>query len=83
MVLAGMPGRRVVVMMRRAHLHPEQASAIARLLGAAPDAILISAREPYDAALFERARNLACIYNDTEVSLNGLADVMTAYAADA
>jgi hypothetical protein len=53
------------------------------LLGAAPDAILISAREPYDAALFERARNLACIYNDTEVSLNGLADVMTAYAADA
>jgi hypothetical protein len=83
MVLAGMPGRRVVIMMRRAHLHPEQASAIARLLGVAPDAILVSAREPYDAALFAQARNLACTYNDTEVSLEGLADVMTAHAAAA
>jgi beta-N-acetylhexosaminidase len=83
MVLAGMPGRRVVIMMRRAHLHPEQASAIARLLRAAPDAIVVSAREPYDAALFEQARNLACTYNDTEVSLEGLADVMTAHAAAA
>lgn len=83
MVLAGMPGRRVVIMMRRAHLHPGQASAIARLLRASPDAILVSAREPYDAALFEQARNLACTYNDTEVSLEGLADVMTAHAAAA
>jgi beta-N-acetylhexosaminidase len=83
MVLSGMPGRRVVIMMRRAHVHPEQAAAIARLLDASSDAILVSAREPYDAALFERARNLACIYNDTEVSLEGLADVMTAHAADA
>ncbi|MGH7715394.1 MAG: hypothetical protein ACREML_05280, partial [Vulcanimicrobiaceae bacterium] len=83
MVLAGMPGRRIVIMMRRAHLHEEQASAIVRLLNVVPDAICISAREPYDAVLFDQAQNLACIYNDTEVSLEGLADVMTARAADA
>jgi beta-N-acetylhexosaminidase len=83
MVLSGMPGRQIIIIMRRAHLHDEQAAAIARLLNAAPDAICISAREPYDAALFAQARNLACIYNDTEVSLEGLADVMTARAAGA
>ena len=77
MVLRGLSERSIVVLMRRAHLHPRQAAAILRLLRAAPDAILISAREPYDAALFEEARNLACIYDDTEVSLEGLADVMT------
>ncbi len=81
MVIAGMPGRQIVIVMRRAHLHPGQAAAIARLLQAAPSAILVSAREPYDAALFERAENLACIYNDTEVSIEGLADVMTVRAA--
>ncbi|MGA3037169.1 MAG: beta-N-acetylhexosaminidase [Vulcanimicrobiaceae bacterium] len=83
MVIAGMPGRQIVIVMRRAHLHPGQAAAITRLLLAAPDSILISAREPYDASLFERAKNLACIYNDTEVSIEGLADVMTARAANA
>ncbi len=83
MVLAGMPGRQIVIVMRRAHLHPAQAAAIARLLQIASSAILISAREPYDAALFENAPNLACIYNDTEVSIEGLADVMTVYAANA
>jgi len=82
MVLAGMPGRQIVIVMRRAHLHAGQAAAIARLLKSAPSAILISAKEPYDAALFERAENLACIYNDTEVSIEGLADVMTARAAN-
>jgi beta-N-acetylhexosaminidase len=83
MVLAGMPGRQILIVMRRAHLHPGQAAAIARLLQAAPSAILVSAREPYDAALFEGAQNLACIYNDTEVSIEGLADVMTVRAANA
>ena len=82
-VIAGMPGRQVVIVMRRAHLHPAQASAIERLLEVVPDAMLVSAREPFDAPLFAGARNLACIYNDTEVSLEGLADVMTAAAADA
>jgi beta-N-acetylhexosaminidase len=82
MVLAGMPGRQIVIVMRRAHVHSGQAAAIRRLLQAVPSAILISAREPYDAALFETAENLVCIYNDTEVSIEGVADVMTARSAN-
>ena len=58
MVIAGMPGRQIVIVMRRAHLHPGQAAAIARLLQAAPSAILVSAREPYDAALLNVPRIL-------------------------
>ena len=81
MVIGGMPGRQIVIVMRRAHLYPGQAAAIQRLLQAAPRAMLISAREPFDVPLFEHAENLACIYGDTEVSIEGLADVMTGRTA--
>jgi beta-N-acetylhexosaminidase len=77
MVVRGLGERSIVILTRRAHLHPAQAAAVARLLGAAPNAIVVSAREPYDAALFGQARNLVCIYDDTEVSLEGFADAAT------
>lgn len=83
MVLDGLGDRKIVVVVRRAHLHERQASAAARILEGAPHAIVISAREPYDAALFPQARNLACIYNDTAVSIDALADVMTGSASAA
>ena len=81
MVLRDLGDRQIVIVMRRAHLHERQADAVARLLSGAPDAILISAREPYDSALFAQARNVACTYNDTAVSIDALADVMTGAAA--
>ncbi|MBV8601570.1 MAG: beta-N-acetylhexosaminidase [Candidatus Eremiobacteraeota bacterium] len=79
-VLRGMPGRAIAIVVRRAHLHPAQARAVARILAAAPEAAVISAREPYDAALWPRAKTLACIYDDGEISLEGVADVMTGRA---
>jgi hypothetical protein len=42
-----------------------------------PDAIVLSAREPYDAELFAEARNVACLYDDTAVSIDAAADAVT------
>lgn len=81
MVLSGFAARTTVIVMRRAHLHGEQRDAINRLLRVSPDAIVVSAREPYDAQAFDSARNLACIYDDGETSIAGLADVMTGRSA--
>ena len=81
MVLRGLGGRALAIMMRRAHLYPAQAAAIGRLLTVTPGAIVLSAREPYDADLFPQARNLACLYDDTEVTVNVLADLMTRRSA--
>jgi beta-N-acetylhexosaminidase len=72
--------RNFVVVMRRAHLYPLQAQAIRRILELVPDAIVISAREPYDAALFAQARHLACTYGDERISLEGCADVLSGTA---
>ena len=72
--------RTFVVMMRRAHRSAEQRTAIAQILARAPEAIVVSAREPYDVAVVPAAKNLACIYGDERVSIEGLADVMTGRA---
>jgi beta-N-acetylhexosaminidase len=72
--------RNFVIVMRRAHLYPAQAQAVRRLLDIVPDAILISAREPYDAALFPHAWHLACTYGDERISFEGCADVLSGYA---
>lgn len=79
-VVAGLGARAFVIVTRRADLHPGQRAAVDALLDARPNAVVASAREPYDAALFERAANLACIYGDQAVSFDGLADVMAARA---
>lgn len=85
-LLAHLPAlgdRNFALVIRRAHLYPAQRAAVQRILERAPGAIVISAREPYDAALFPNARNLACIYGDEELSLQGCADVLSARAAAA
>ncbi len=69
--------RNFVVLMRRAHLHPPQRAAIDAILALVPWAILISALEPFDAALFPAARNVACIYGDDALALEGCADVLS------
>jgi hypothetical protein len=38
--------------------------------------MLISAREPFDAFMFERARHVLCTYGDEWPSMEGLSDVL-------
>ncbi len=68
--------RRPIVLMRRAHTIPAQARAVAAILERFPDALVVSAREPYDCALFPQAQHLLATYGDDGVSLGGLADVI-------
>jgi beta-N-acetylhexosaminidase len=76
-VLALLGERDLVIVSRRAHVYSNQRAAIHRLLERTPDALLVSAREPFDVACFPEARNVACIYGDEGISLEGLADVLT------
>ncbi len=80
--IAALGDRNFIVVMRRAHLYAAQAAAIGRILAAVPHAILVSAREPYDAALFKHAATI-CIYGDEELAFAGCADVLTGVAAAA
>lgn len=76
-VLDGLGKRELVIVSRRADLFPAQRAAIESLIARAPHAIVVSAREPYDAAVLDRARSLLCIYGDQQVCFDGLADVLT------
>ncbi|MEO6912494.1 MAG: beta-N-acetylhexosaminidase [Candidatus Baltobacteraceae bacterium] len=67
---------RPIVLTRRAHIYPEQADAISRLIKAKPDAMLVSVREPFDTRCFPQARTAVCTYGDERVSLEGLSDVI-------
>ena len=44
--------REFVLVTRDAHLHPAQRDAVARILARTPDALIVSARAPYDALLW-------------------------------
>ena len=68
--------REFVVVTRDAHLHAGQAAAVARILALAPDALVVSARAPYDTLLWPDARRVACIYGDRPIALEGCADVL-------
>ncbi len=68
--------RRPIVLMRRAHLIPTQARAVAAILERFPDALVVSVREPYDCALFPQAQHLLATYGDNAVSFGGLADAI-------
>jgi beta-N-acetylhexosaminidase len=68
--------RRPLVLMRRAHIYPAQARAVARILDVDPDAVVVSVREPYDVALFGQARHVLATYGDDASSIGGLADVI-------
>jgi hypothetical protein len=70
--------RNFVIVIRRAQLYAAQRAAVERILGLVPNAIVIAAREPYDAVLFPQARHVACIYGDEAISLDGCADVLSA-----
>jgi beta-N-acetylhexosaminidase len=69
-------GKRPIVLMRRAHVYAGQAAAVRALLEAFPDALLVSTREPFDAFMFEDARNVLCTYGDDKPSMQGLSDVL-------
>jgi beta-N-acetylhexosaminidase len=69
-------GKRPVVLMRRAHVYAAQAAAVDALVSAFPDALLVSTREPFDAFMFDRARNVLCTYGDDKPSIEGLRDVL-------
>lgn len=68
--------RRPLLLTRRAHLHPKQADAVARILERYPDGLVVSLREPFDVPLFASARHLLAAYGDDEASIGGLADVL-------
>ncbi|HEY9180515.1 MAG TPA: beta-N-acetylhexosaminidase [Candidatus Baltobacteraceae bacterium] len=69
-------GKRPVVLMRRAHVYAGQARAVQSILNAFPDALLVSTREPFDAFMFDGARNVLCTYGDDRPSMEGLSDVL-------
>lgn len=74
-------GKRPVVLLRRAHVYPEQARAATETIARFPDALVVSMREPYDCALFPQARHLLAVYGDDEASVGGLSDVVFGNAA--
>lgn len=80
-VLRGQDGRALVIVARRAHLHPPQARAVAALLDLAPAAIVVSALEPFDVPLFGAAATLVCTFGDEQASVEALADVLARHAA--
>jgi len=71
---------RVALVMRRAHLYAGQRAAVDALLAVSPDAIAISALEPFDVPVARRATAVVCTYGDEELALDALADVMTGRA---
>lgn len=83
LLLAHLPSlgdRNFVVVTRRAHLHAPQRAAVDRILAQVPWATIVSAAEPYDAALWPQARNVACAYGDDAVMLEACADVLAGRA---
>lgn len=79
--LASLGDREFVVVTRRADLHSAQCAAVAEILAAAPRAIVVSAREPYDALLWPAAQRVLCTYGDDELALAGCAEVLTGRGA--
>ena len=69
--------RRPLVLTYRAHLYPNQARAIRRVLAEHPDATVVSMAEPFDLALFPNARNVLAAYGTNDVSRTALAEVLS------
>ncbi len=68
--------RRPLVLARRAHMHPAQAAAIARIIDLHADAVVVSLLEPFDVPLFGGARHVLATYGDDAASIGALADVL-------
>ena len=82
-LLAAQRDRSVVIVMRRAHVHEAQARAIDALLGLVPEAIVVSALEPFDLSRFPQARAMLCTYGDDEATIDALADILAGVATPA
>jgi beta-N-acetylhexosaminidase len=65
---------RLVIVMRRADRHPRQHEAILELLGIDPEAIVISALEPFDAGSVPEARNVLCTFGDQQANIDAAAE---------
>ncbi|HEY0614620.1 MAG TPA: beta-N-acetylhexosaminidase [Candidatus Elarobacter sp.] len=72
--------REFVVVTRDAHLYAGQHEAVMRILALAPDALIVSARSPYDTVLWPQATRMVCIYGAQTISLEGCADVLSGRA---
>lgn len=72
--------REFVLVTRRADLHPAQREAVARILALVPAALIVSAREPYDALLWPAAHRVVCAYGDDALAFEGVADVLAGRA---
>ena len=72
--------REFVIVTRDAHLSPAQAAAVTRILAVAPDALVVSARSPFDAQLWPAARRVICLYGDRSIAFEGCADVLSGRA---
>ncbi|HEX3466008.1 MAG TPA: beta-N-acetylhexosaminidase [Candidatus Elarobacter sp.] len=72
--------REFVIVTRDAHLYATQDDAVQRILERAPDALIVSARSPYDALLWPQAKRIVCIYGGQPISLEGCADVLSGRA---
>lgn len=72
--------REFVAVVRRADLHPAQRAAVERILARIPETLVVSAREPFDALLWPRAKRVVCIYGDEAAAFDGCADVLTGFA---
>jgi beta-N-acetylhexosaminidase len=68
--------RQFVLVARRAHRYPLQGRALDALLTVAPDAIAVSALEPFDLVVLNRARTLVATYGDELANLEVLADLL-------
>jgi beta-N-acetylhexosaminidase len=68
--------RQVVCILRRALFYDGQREALDALLEAAPETLVVCAREPFDVLCAPRARRLVCTYGDEEVSIEALADAI-------
>lgn len=79
-VLRAQGQRSLVVIARRAHLHAAQRRAIGALLAAAPDAIGVSALEPFDILAFENATTVLCTFGDGDANVEALAAVLAGEA---
>ena len=72
--------REFVVVTRDAHVAPPQRAAVARILAAAPEAVIVSARSPYDVCEWPQARRVLCTYGDGAIAFEGCADVLSGRA---
>lgn len=78
--LPALGDRNFIVVTRRAHLHGKQRSAVQRILGVVPAALVVSAAEPYDALLWPQAATVACMYGDDAPAFAACAEVLSGRA---